>query len=166
MAVAGAIADRVKGIIPVSWDALSRDTRFGEALLRTAIDTKKEEIFGTVVDPAIESTYPLIVINYVAKLAALDLLPAAIDLWRSEPITVSATGTNENTTYSDPVIALQALRTNLLEETRREWPLVKPLVNYSPISAAARPAINTLNDEFLTPSPQEFARPYRVTERS
>lgn len=166
MAVVGAIADRVKGIIPVTWDALSQDARFGEALLRTAIDTKKEEVFGVVVADTAESTYPLIVINYVAKLVALELITPGIDYWRNEPVSVSATGTNEQTTYSDPVVALQALRESLLAETRRDWPLVKPLVSYTRLSTAPRARINTQDDEFLTPSPQEFPRPYRVTERS
>lgn len=166
MAVAGVIAERVRGIIPVSWDALSKDARFGETLLRDTIDTKKEEVLGEVVTPANESLYPLLVINYVAKLVALELLTPAIDFWRSEPVSLVTTGTNEQTTYSDPVVALEALRKSLLEQTRREWPLVKPLVTFSRISVAPRARINTLDDEFLTPSPQEFPRPYRVTERS
>jgi hypothetical protein len=166
MAVAGAIAERVQGIIPVSWDALSRDARFGEGLLRTTIDTKKEEIFGEVVTPVSESNYPLIVISYVAKLAALELINPAIDYWRNEPVSLVTTGTNEQTSYTDPVAALEALRKSLLEQTRREWPLVKPLINFTRVSGAPRAMINTLDDEFLTPSPQEFPRPYRVTERS
>lgn len=166
MAVVGAIAERVKGIIPVSWDALSQDSRYGEALLRTVIDSKKEEVFGEVVTPTNETQYPLLVIEYVAKLSALELLTPAIDFWRAEPVSVSATGTNENTTYSDPVVALQALRESLLAETRRLWPLVKGLISYTRVSTAPRAMSNTINDEFLTPSPQEFPRPYRVTERS
>jgi hypothetical protein len=167
MAVAGVIAERARGIIPVTWDALSRDTaRFGETQLRIAVDSRKDEIFGAVVAPAAESAYPLMVISYVAKLVALDLLDPGIDYWRNEPISVSATGTNENTTYTDPVVALEALRKSLLEQTRREWPLVKPLIPFTRVTNAPRARINTLDEEFLTPSPQEFPRPYRVTERS
>lgn len=166
MAVVGAIADRVRGILPVTWDALSKDARFGDGLLRTVIDTKKEEIFGSVVAVSAESTYPLIVINYVAKLVVIELIPPGIDLWRSQPIVVSATGTNENTTYSDATVALQQLREDLLAETRKEWDLVRPLIDFSRLSSAPRPLMNTIDDEFLTPSPQEFPRPYRVTDRS
>jgi hypothetical protein len=135
---AGAIADRVKRDHPRD---LGRPVQ-GHAVRRWPsshrIDTKKEEIFG-VVFPAAEDLYPLIVINYVAKLVAIELIPAGIDYWRSEPITVSATGTNENTTYSDPVVALQQLREDLLAETSREWELVKPLIDF-PVSRAPAPA--------------------------
>lgn len=166
MPVEGAIADRVRGILPVSWDMLSKDARYGDALLRTVIDTVKETVFGVVSATGFEATYPLMVIDYVAKLVALELINPAIDAWRAEPITVSATGTNENTTYSDPVEALRQLREDLLDETRRIWPTVKSLINFSRVSNGPRPRMNTINDELLTPSPQEFPRPYRVTDRS
>jgi hypothetical protein len=48
-----------------------------------------------------------------------------------------------------------------LEDTRREWALVKPLITFRRISSGPRPASNTIDDEFLTPSPQEFPRPYQ-----
>jgi hypothetical protein len=166
MAVTGAIADRVRGIIPVTWDALSRDTRFGDVLLQNAISTKKEEIFGVAVSAAAEDLYPLAVLNYVAKLVAIELIPAGIDYWRSEPVSVSATGTNENVSYSDPVVALQQLREDLLAASRADWEFVQPLIDFRRLSGARRPLMNTIDDELLTPSPQEFPRPYRVTDRS
>lgn len=167
MPVAGAIAERVRAILPVTWDALSKDSRFGDALLQNTIDTIKEKTFGTTVSPSAESIYPLVVIDYVAKLAALELINPGTDYWRAEgPTSVGATGTNEQEVYVDPVATLKELRERLLAEVRAAWPVVKPLLGFSPLSSAPRPAINTLDDEFLTPSPQEFPRPYRVTERS
>jgi hypothetical protein len=152
--------------MPVTWDALLGDPRYGDGLLRATIDTVKDATFGAVVAPAAEANYPLIVIDYVAKKVALQLINPGIDLWQREPVTVSATGTNENTTYVNPVDALKMLRESLLAETKAMWGVVGPLVNFARVSSAAIPVMNTINDELLTPSPQEFGRPYRVTDRS
>lgn len=168
MAVEGAIAERLAGIFPVTFDALSRETkRFdGDGLLRSAIDTTKERIFGTVVSPVAEAAYPLMVIDYVAKLVAIEIIPTAIDYWMSEPITVSTTGTNETTSYTDRANQLRLLREDLLKVTRAAAGEMAPLIGFTRISNAPVPKINTMTDEFLTPSPQEFPRPYAVTDRS
>jgi hypothetical protein len=166
MAVEGAIADATRGVLPLSWDMLSSESMFGDALLRQTIDTKKEEVLGAVGSPAAEDSLPLIVIRYLAKLVALELINPAMDAWRGKPTSLVATGTNEQETYSDPIVALQQLRKDLLEQTRNEWALVAPLISFRRLSSGPRPASNTIGDEFLTPSPQEFPRPYKVTDRT
>lgn len=166
MPVTGAIADRAKGIIPVTWDALSLDTRFGDARLQEALDLVKESVFGVVIAPAAESSYPLLVIDYAAKLAALELIPAGIDMWANEPISVSATGTNENTTYESRIQALLKLREQLLAETRNLAADVAALVGYRRPLSKSLPLNSAMNDPFLTPAPQEFPRPYQATQTS
>lgn len=166
MAVDGAIAERVRGILPVTWDALSRDSRFGDGLLRTTIDVVKETITGTNVAPIAEGMYPLIVVDYLAKLAAVELCRPGIDYWMNQPTSESAQGVEENHTYIDRADALRQLREDLLAETRLKAPEVAPLIGYTRVLGGPRPLINTLRDEFLTPSPQEFGRPYRATDRS
>jgi hypothetical protein len=166
MPVVGAIADATRAVMPTTWDMLSEERGFGDGLLRQVIDTKKEEILGQKGTVEAEDALPLIVIRYVAKMAALELINPALDAWRNKPISINTTGTSEIETYTDPTTALSALRKQLLEETRKEWGLVAPLIAYRRVSSGPRPASNTLNDEFLTPSPQEFPRPYRVTDRS
>lgn len=166
MAVAGAIAEHTRAQLPVTWDMLSTSRKFGDALLRQTIDGVKEEILGTVGTPESEEELPLSVIKYLGKMTALELITPGIDAWRSEPVSLVTTGTNEQTSYSDPVDGLLKLRELLLKQTRTDWGLVQPLISFRRIHGGPRPAINTLNDEFLTPSPQEFPRPYRVTERS
>jgi hypothetical protein len=166
MPVVGAIAERVAGILPVTWDALERDSRYGDALLRTAIDTMKMRVFGTNVTPLAESAYPMIVVDYVAKLVAIDLCNPGIDFWMSEVTSTSATGTNEVVTWVDRANQLSQLRKDLLEETRLMKPEVDPLIGFTPVTRTPRMAINTLDEDFVTPSPFEFPRPYRVTDRT
>jgi len=166
VAVTGAIAERVRGILPVSYDMLINSPKFGEAPMQSVINTIKLKTMGSILPSGAEGTYSLVVIDYLAKLIALELITPAIDAWRSEPYVVATTGTNEQLTYSEATEALEQLREDLLKQTRLDWPLVAPLIPFKPIISGPRPALNTINDEFLTPSPQEFPRPYRVTDAS
>lgn len=166
MSLEGAIAERTRGIIPVTWDALMRDPRFGDGLLQTAIDTAKENVTGETVTPNGEANYPLIVIDFIAKVAALEIISPGIDFWMNEPISESASGTNENHTFPDRAKTLQELRRVLLEETRAKADEIAEVLGYRRSRARGVPRSNTLDDEFLTPSHQEFPRLYAPTSRS
>jgi len=163
MAVEGAIAQRIRGIVPITWDAITKDVRYSDALLRTLIDTTKTSVTGTNVAPAAESAYSLLVIDFIAKVALIELIPAAIDLWMNEPTSESATGTNEMHTFVDRAEKLKELREELLKETRLKAPDIAAILGFIRTSSRNRPRSSTLNDDFLTPSPQEFQRPFRAT---
>ena len=119
MTLEGAIAERTRGILPVTWDALSKDDRYGDGLLQTAIDTAKAWVTDEVVPPdEEEDTYPVTVIDYIAKIAALEMIPPGIDFWMNEPISETATGTDEVHTFTDRAETLRKLGEELLEGTR------------------------------------------------
>ena len=167
MPLEGAIAERTRAILPVTWDALAGDSRFGDGLLQTAIDYSKENVTGEVVVPADEATtYPLIVIDYIAKMAALEIIPPWIDFWMNQPVSESATGTNENHSFEARAEVLKELRKDLLEETRRRAGEIADILGFRRQRSTGVPLSSTIDDEFLTPSPQEFPRPYAVTDRS
>lgn len=166
MPVEGAIAERARGILPVTWDALSGDARYGDGLLQSSVDTAKESVLGQVILPADELSLPLIVINFVAKIVALEVIPAGIDFWMSEPIGLATTGTNEAISYVDRPAQLGKLRDMLLQETRTDATDIAGVVGYRRSSSRSRMKISTPDDLFLTPSPQEFPRPYTETGRS
>jgi hypothetical protein len=166
MAVEGEIADRTKAIMPITWDALSKDTRYGEELLRKTIDTVKERIMGEVIDPENEASYPLVVIDYLSKLSAIELINPGIDFWMSQPVSTTTTGTAEEVSYPSRTTELRNLRTNLLAEVKRLEPEVIPLIDYKRVSRAPRASSSTQNDPFITPSPQEFPRPFGSTSFS
>lgn len=165
MAVAGVVAERIAGILPVTWDALSKDTRYGETRLRQTIDYVKYIVLGKVVAPTAEAAQPLTVVDYIAKVTAIELCTAGIDFWMNEPVSESATGTNEQHAFVDRVAALEKQRARLVEETRRLAPEIADLVDFRAFSPR-RPLSSTIDDEFLTPSPQEFPRPFQTTDRS
>jgi hypothetical protein len=161
----GAIASQVSRIIPVTWHALGNDSRYGEVPLQAAIDLVKEAVFGNVIPLASENTYPLIVQDYVAKLIAIELIPAGIDYWMNQPMTETSTGTNEMHTFTERAEKLAELRKTLLDETRRVAADVAALVGYRRPSRN-RPRNNMIDEDFITPSPLEFPRPYAASERT
>lgn len=168
MPITGVIADRVKGLIPVTWDALNSDARVGDGPLQTAIDLGKEMVTGEVIDPSQEAVYPLLVIDYIAKLAVIEIAPAGIDFWMNNSMSVNSTGTNEVISYIDRAQQLQSLRDDLIQETRLKQPEISKLVGYWIDNGRAVPQMSSasINPYHLTPSPEEFPRPWRITEYS
>lgn len=168
MPLAGAIADRVRGLIPVTWDALSKDSRVGDAPLQGAIDLAKQAVTGTVIDPNSEGTYPLVVIDYIAKTAVIEICPAGVDYWMNQATNVSASGTNETLSYTDRAKQLEDLKQEFLAETRLKQMEISKLVNYYVDNGRAVPQMSsaTINPYHQTPSPEEFPRPYRQTQYS
>lgn len=164
MAITGEIADRTKAIMPITWDALSKDSRYGEELLQATIDTVKERIFGE--NPPAENTMALVVIDYTSKTIALELINPGIDFWMSQPVSATATGTAEDVTYPSRTAELRNLRTYLIAEVKKLEPEVMPLIDYNRLSRPPRASSSTQNDPFITPSPQEFPRPFGSTSRS
>ena len=168
MPLAGVIADRAKAIIPITWDALSGDPRVGDDSLQTAIDLAKATTTGNVVEPGQEGNYPLVAVDYMAKLAVIETAQAGVDYWMNQSILISSTGTNENISYTDRAATLAKLRTELLNETRQKQPEISKLIGYYIDSGHDVPAMSsaTTNPFHSTPSPEEFPRPYRQTQYS
>lgn len=167
MAIEGMIAERTQGIIPVTWHALSIDNRYGENLLQVAIDTAKEDVTGEVVTPSTEDDiYTFVVRDFIAKKAVLQIIPAGIDFWMNQTIAETAEGTNEVTSFTDRAEQLRELYKLLLNEIKAMEDEIAEILGYTRPTSVGIPALSSINDEFLTPSHQEFPRPFRVTERS
>jgi hypothetical protein len=166
MPLPGAIAERTRGLLPVTWDALEGDSRYGDELLATALDIAREAVLGKQPTADDEQLLPMIVVDYVAKVAAIEMIPAGIDYWMSQTIAVVTTGTNESETYTDRAAMLRQLGQDLLAETRAKAADIAAIVNYHTPSGVSRPLLNTIDDVLLTPSPQEFPRPFTQTPLS
>ncbi len=168
MPLAGAIADRTRGLIPVTFDALKKDKRVGDVPLQQAIDLCKEVITGLVVDPTQEVTYPLLVIDFIAKCAVIEMIPAGIDFWMNQSMSIDSTGTNEHVSYVDRAKQLEDLRDKLIEETRLKSLQVAKLLDYYQDDGTAVPQMTSasINPYHLTPSPEEFPRPFQQTQYS
>lgn len=164
----GAIADRIRSLLPITWDALSVDPRIGDGVLQSAVDLAKWNTTGNVFDSSQEGFYPVVVVDYMAKLAAIQICNAGIDYWMNQAMNVSSSGTNESLSYTDRASHLAALAQGWLTETRAIAAEIAKLVGYWIDSGHDVPLMSsaTINPFHLTPSPEEFPRPFRQTAYS
>lgn len=163
MAVEGAIAEAARRVLPVTWDALSRDTnRFGDALLQSIVDTVKDTLFGNVVTAQAEDQYPLRVIQYAGKMVALELIPAGIDFWMNELLQESASGVAEQHTFVDRADKLRQQGERLGWEITRDSNDIYALLGRRPNRRVPVMGISiSADDVLLTPNPREFPAPFR-----
>jgi hypothetical protein len=157
----GSIASRVIGLLPVTWDALRQDPRIGEDRLKERIDIVKETLFGEIIaDTAESGAYSLRVRDYAAKLAAIEIITAAIDFWMDKSLTIVVDSPKETLTYESRIQTLKDQKASLIAETRAMAPSIAEEVTYIRPSMRGVPGLSTMNTPLVTPDPWTFPRPY------
>ncbi len=111
------IARLVQSLIPATWEGLKKADYYGEDLLTQRIQIAKYTALSTALAEADESTYTPLMRDYIATLAAIEIIPAGIEYWMQQKITVTATGVNESVSYTDRQLAfLRGLVPNLVRK--------------------------------------------------
>lgn len=159
MPATGAISDRVRDILPWTWDALLNDAdKYGPVSLQRRIDYVKAVVFGPLAfSEENETNYDVLTQEYLAKLAALQLIPAGIEFWSNSSLSVSTQGYAgaEHATYPDRARMLEQLREQLLMEVRDLGELIAPYTR----RRSSSPRVNTSADDMITEDPQSFELP-------
>lgn len=153
----GAIAQRARAQIPQTWDKLANSTLYGPSALQQRIDYIKYSLFSTLVDQAYEATtYNPVVLDYAAKLVALQVIPPGIDYWSSIRSGLTKTGSQEAATFPDKIAALERVYARLWAEVQDMQGTVVPAV----LKRTKIPQINT-TDDFRTDDPNKFPKQSR-----
>lgn len=156
------LSARVRDLLPVTWDAMSQATMVEESVLLGPIELATAMYLGedSPSDATIDAL-PRLVIEFLAKFATLEIIGPAIDYWMEQKTSVTTTGTSETVTYPERIRALEKRREELIADLAKLEPIVAPLI---PVIATRKgssaPRMNTLEDELLTPNPQDFGRMY------
>lgn len=158
----GQIYKTARSLIPITWDALATASFYGDGLLQDKINLVKEENLTVSVPPEDEGILNIRVIEYLAKLAVIAVIPAGVDYWGSQRIEVSATGTNENATYINRVEMLWDLYEKLVQQVLQDRDEIEELLGTTKLrSAIGVPAMSDGGDEgFVTPNPTKHFREY------
>src|SRR4051794_26685481 len=122
------ISEQTRSILPITWDALSSDDRAGDAVLTARVEYAESFILGSVPDDPAQAALDPLVVEYVAKYAAIQIIDTAIDFWMSSVVTETTTGTSEVLAYPDRIAALKQLKANLIAEMVQLEPQVDPLI--------------------------------------
>lgn len=152
----GAIARAARAIIPVTWYALERTNKYGDSLLQDKIEVVKMRVFNSVISVANEATYDVRVINFLAKLAVLEIIPGAVDYWMDQHITVTTTGTSEMVSYPDRIAALWKIYERLVGEIADEKPVIEDILDIPELAKLYQTPVFSEGKEFMTPLPSKF----------
>jgi hypothetical protein len=158
----GAIYKVARSLIPITWDALANSNSYGDELLQQKVELIKAKTLATTVLAEDEIDLDIRVIDYLAKLVVLSVIPAGVDYWGSQRISVSATGTNENATFINRVEMLWQLYEKFLVQVAADRDEIEELLgNQTLRSATGIPAISDGAEEgFVTPNPTVHFREY------
>ena len=110
------IALAARDELPETWNALLEAPTFGDEALERRLNTLMYRTFGTVLDDTEQAVLSPVLISFMGKRFALDLIVPGIDFWSKQAISHSA-GERESKAYKDRAEDLKALRLLLLEDS-------------------------------------------------
>ncbi len=153
----GAIADRAKAFIPVTWDALNGDGRYGPTVLQGRVERAKYEVLGATAPlEGAEVTLSDDLQEHIAKRSVVKIIPAGIEFWADRPISITTTGTQEVVAYESRINQLRELYKQLQQEIALEEPTYTPIVQTSGFAAVS----DGQSDILITENPFDFPRTY------
>jgi hypothetical protein len=158
MAIADSpVALAAKDELPETWAALSAATSFGDAALERRLNTLMYRAFGAVMDEAEQAQLSPVMISYLGKKLALDIITPGIDFWSKQAISHSA-GERESKAYKDRAEDLKQLRLLLLEDTAALLPEVEAELPWVPrrMTDVARVQASGLLEPHVTADPLSF----------
>jgi hypothetical protein len=159
------IALAAKDELPETWDKLLESLNFGEPALQRRLNTLMYRAFGTVLSDADQALLDPILVSYLGKRLALELIIPGIDYWSKQVLSLSA-GERESKAYKDRAEDLKELRKLLLDETSKMLPEIEGLLPQIPRRATDRARVQQagLLVEHVTSDPMDFPPLYAPPE--
>ena len=159
------IALAAKDELPETWDKLLESPNFGEPALERRLDTLMYRAFGTTPDESEQAQLDPMLISFMGKRLALELIIPGIDYWSKQVLSLSA-GERESKAFKDRAEDLKELRKMLLEETGKMLPEIEGLLPLIPRRATDRARVQQagLLVEHVTPDPLTFPSIYGPPE--
>jgi hypothetical protein len=117
------IALAARDELPETWDKLLQAPTFGEEALQRRLDVLTYRAFGASLDEDEQELLDPVLVSYLGKRLALDLIIPGIDYWSKQALSLSA-GERETKAYKDRAEDLKELRKLLLEDTSKMLPEV------------------------------------------
>jgi hypothetical protein len=132
------IALAARDELPETWDKLLDTPTFGEPALERRLNVLLYRAFGTPLDETEQEALDPVLVSYLGKRFALDLIIPGIDYWSKQVLSLSA-GERETKAYKDRAEDLKELRKLLIDDTTRMLPEVQAALPLIP-----RPAADTV----------------------
>jgi hypothetical protein len=155
----GPVARAARREIPIAWDYLSSLPGYGDVELSEKIETVKLTVLGYTMSIADEESADKRVVDYLGKMAAIDVIPAAIDYWTDRMVSQSARGSDEVITYPNRIAALESKLKYLLAVTERMRPRIEDIIGRVTKRSEPGPAVDT-EGPLVTPGLENFPAPF------
>ena len=165
----GAIYRSARSILPITWDALEQTPKYGDALLQERIEVVKLSLFGIPIAVDDESDYDIRIIEFAAKLVAIQVIPAGVDYWGAQHTSFIAQGTQESATYPDRIAALWKIYERLQIQIAQDRPVVDEILDNPTLGRAITdvPDVSGGTEEgFLTYVPSDNFPDYHFGKKT
>lgn len=159
----GRIADIARSNIPIIWDALSNDSRVGDPTLDAREAYVTNLIFGDTLTDLEQDALAQLVADYAGMKLAVDVIDVSIDFWMVQSETATTQQPVEIESYPERLKSLMERKKALLVMIANIEPLIVPLIP-SVLARSTAPLVSTIDDELLTPNPQDMGRKYAEPE--
>jgi hypothetical protein len=164
----GAIADYASVYLGgETWNAIKSSANFGTTGILRAIGIIKARVQVTPTPPELEGSLPALVLDYLGILTALQLIPAARDIWAQSKISESiGNDPAEIVTYVNRAALVENLQNDLLRRLAAAQAAADPLLD-SPTArlVSQGPQIDEDDACYVTEDPRDFPQrdtfPYR-----
>lgn len=156
----GIVARAVAAIIPMTWDNLMKSPIYGPSQLAFRINATKYRVLGSALAGSDESSFTPLTVDYVSKCVVLDLIPTAIEFWMRQKIAISTTGTNETTSFTDPIPALRDLEKRLMHDVA-QLSTNPDIISLNTVRMEAPGLSDNADGTFSTENPYDWPRPFQ-----
>jgi len=161
----GAIYRAARSFLPSTWVALENSPTYGDSLLQDKVDYVKMHVLGSAVPVEQEENLDIRVIEFLAKNVAVKVIPAGIDYWLDQKVSVrieTAAAAQEIYDYEDRAKSLMDLYEKLLKEISEEERDIMDILD-TPLTRRENSIASYAEGQdegFVTPSPVLNFRPY------
>jgi hypothetical protein len=161
------IAVAARDELPETWAALLASPNFGEEALERRMNTLMYRAFGAPMDEAEQEALSPVLISYMGKKLAIDIIVPGIDYWSKQALSLSA-GERESKAYKDRAEDLKELRKQLVADTAALLGEVEAELPFVPrrLTDTARVQQSGLLDPHVTPDPNAFPGIYAPPEET
>lgn len=155
----GAIVDGAAMYMPVTFDYLQKDSRFGDRRMQRLAELVKMKVLGYTMQPDQEELLPIVLLDFLSKRVALDLITPGVDFWSRQLRVATSSQTQETSSFPDMIASLKLLRASLARELVYDWRQVQLLIPGTPNRMVVpMPASSMDGSSYVTKNPQENPR--------
>lgn len=158
----GPIYKAAKSFMPITWQRLEESNNYGDKQLQNKIEIAKVTLFGSELSVEDEYDLDIRVVDYLAKVSVISVIPAGKDYWASMASSKTTTGTDEDVSYPDRINMLEQLHEQLTKEISMSRDEISGIINLPSVrSTNAVPSVSDGTDAgYITPNPHTNFRDY------